>query len=228
MRTLLAPGPLLAGSIRIEGDEAHHGRSVLRLEVNDRVRIADGAGWAVEAVITEVGRHHLTCAAETPVAVVDGPASLLTVALAPPKGDRFADTVRGLTELGVGTIQPLITHRGERLPSSFDRLERIAAEALKQCRRGCLPRIAPPLTLPALAAQGPACIVLDPAGTPAAPGRPAPVTLVIGPEGGLTTEEVALLRSAGAGLVRLARPILRIETAALAAAAVWASAWEHP
>jgi 16S rRNA (uracil1498-N3)-methyltransferase len=50
---------------------------------------------------------------------------------------------------------------------------------------------------------------------------------VIGPEGGLTDDELAALDRAGAHRVRLAGPILRIETAALAAAAVWASAWEH-
>ncbi len=228
MRTLVHPGPLVAGLLRIEGDEAHHGRSVLRLDVGDRLRLADGAGQAAEGVITAVGRHHLEIQAEVPVAVEDGPARLITVALAPPKGDRLADTVRGLTELGVGTIQLLKTERGERLPSSLDRLERIAAEALKQCRRGCLPHLAPPIPVADLALRGGTTILLDPAGGPAHPGPPAPVTLVIGPEGGLTDEEIATLTTAGAGRVRLARPILRIETAALAAAAVWTSAWELP
>jgi 16S rRNA (uracil1498-N3)-methyltransferase len=103
----------------------------------------------------------------------------------------------------------------------------VAAEALKQCRRSHLPEIGTALGIDAVAAPGRRLIVADRAGGPAAPGRPQPTTIVIGPEGGLTDDELAALDRAGAHRVRLAGPILRIETAALAAAAVWASAWEH-
>ena len=228
MRTLLVPPPLVAGFLRIEGDEAHHGRTVLRLVAGDQVRLADGDGRSALATLRSVERHHLEAEAEAPTPVADPPAAFLTVAVAPPKGDRFTDVVRGLTELGVGAIRPLICQRGERLPSSFDRVARVAAEAVKQCRRGRLPVFQPALDVAALAALGESLVTLDPAGLPAQPGKPRPVTLVIGPEGGLTAAETDLLTAAGAARARIATPILRIETAALAATAVWASAWEHP
>jgi 16S rRNA (uracil1498-N3)-methyltransferase len=226
MRTLLVQAPVRTGEAVVEGDEAHHARAVLRLKVGDEVRVADGAGRAGVAVVSGIGREALCLEVTAIEELLPDRAALITVAVAAPKGDRLADLVRGLTELGVGTIQLLQTERGERLPGNADRLRRIAAEALKQCRRSHLPGIVPACTITALAASGALLRVLDRAGAPPRTGAPAPVTLVVGPEGGLTTAELAELAAAGAVATRLAGPILRIETAALAAAAVWAAAWE--
>ena len=225
VRTLLVPSPLRAGDLLVTGDEAHHARSVLRLEAGDTVRLADGAGAAAEAVIQAVTKHGIQLQVAAPLVLEDGPAALLTVAVAPPKGDRWGDLVRQLTELGVGAIMPLATDRGERLPGNPERTARIAAEALKQCRRAHLPRLGPATDIPTLVQSGKALTVFDRSGLPAAPGTPRPVTLVIGPEGGFTSAELATLQTAGAATVRLASPVLRIETAALAAAAVWSAAW---
>ena len=227
MRTVLVPPPLVAGPFRLEGEEAHHARTVLRLESGDRVRLADGAGWRAEAVIMAVARHHLELVVDPPQPVPEPAAAVLTVALAPPKGDRLGDCIRGLTELGVGGITLLATARGERLPGNLDRLQRIAGEALKQCGRGRVPVIDGPTALPDLAHEGRSLTVLDREGEAPVPGLPRPATLVIGPEGGLTSAELDLLAAAGARRVRLAAPILRIETAAIAAAAVWTATWEN-
>jgi 16S rRNA (uracil1498-N3)-methyltransferase len=225
VRTLLVPSPLREGDLLVTGDEAHHARSVLRLESGDEVRLADGAGASAEAVIIAVTKHGVQVRAQSLLLQDDGPAALLTVAVAPPKGDRWGDLVRQLTELGVGAILPLATARGERMPSNPERTARIAAEALKQCRRAHLPRLGPATDIPALVHSGATLTVLDRSGSPAAPGTVRPLTLVIGPEGGFTTDELARLQAAGATTVRLASPVLRIETAALAAAAVWSAAW---
>ena len=225
VRTLLVPSPLRAGELLLTGDEAHHARSVLRLAAGDAVRLADGAGAAADAVIQAVTKHGIQLLVAAPLVQEDCPAALLTVAVAPPKGDRWGDLVRQLTELGVGAILPLATARGERLPGNPERTARIAAEALKQCRRAHLPRLVPATDIPALVHSGAALTVLDRSGLPAAPGTPRPLTLVIGPEGGFTSDELATLQAAGAATVRLASPVLRIETAALAAAAVWSAAW---
>jgi 16S rRNA (uracil1498-N3)-methyltransferase len=226
VRTLLLPAPLCSGDVEVAGDEAVHGLRVLRLRPGEALRIADGAGHAADAVVTTADRRlfvHLGPVEDLP------PDRLadLTVAVAPPKGDRWTDLVRGLTELGVGAILPLVCRRGERQPASLDRARRVATEALKQCRRHWLPRIGPPVDIPALAVPGGRVIICDPAGGPPSPGAPGPATLVVGPEGGLDEDEVAMLVAAGAERVRLAGPVLRIETAALAAAAVWAATWEH-
>ena len=225
VRTLLVPSPLRAGDLLITGDEAHHARSVLRLTAGDHVRLADGAGASAEAVVQAVTKQGIMVLIQAPKVQEDGPAGLLTVAVAPPKGDRWGDLVRQLTELGVGAILPLATARGERLPGNPERTARIAAEALKQCRRSHLPRLGPATDIPTLVHNGSALTVLDRSGLPAAPGTARPVTLVIGPEGGFTSDELATLQAAGAATVRLASPVLRIETAALAAAAVWSATW---
>ena len=229
MRTLLVAAPLCSGLVDIVGDEAHHGRSVLRLGEGDVVRLADGAGAVAEGVVRRVGRHAIAIEVGPVDQPPSGPAQHLTVAVAAPKGDRFADLVRGLTELGVGAILPLICERGERIPG-LDRARRVAVEALKQCRRPVLPRIGPVADFSTLKALPGRRIVLDPAGGPAQPGDPSPTVLIIGPEGGFTYDERQALLADGAVAVRLATPVLRIETAALAAAAVWSAAWEgvHP
>ncbi len=226
MRTLLAPAPLATGELTLDDDEAHHGLRVLRLQAGETLRLADGAGGSAEAEVVEVSKRLVLRVGPVAAAPAERCADL-AVAVAPPKGDRWTDLVRGLTELGVGAILPLRSARGEREPASLDRARRVAGEALKQSRRAWLPRLGPAVGIPALAAGGTRLIVGDPAGGPPRPGRPRPTTLVIGPEGGLTADELAALDAAGAERVRLAGPVLRIETAALAAAAVWASAWEH-
>lgn len=226
VRTLLAPAPLASGELTFADDEAHHGLRVLRLRPGDSVRLADGDGRIAEASVIEAGKRLRLQVGD----VMPLPAERCThlaVAVAPPKGDRWTDLVRGLTELGIGAILPLRCERGEREPASLERARRVAGEAVKQSRRGWLPRLGPSTGIPGLAAGGSRLIVCDPAGGPPRPGSPRPTTLVIGPEGGLTGDELAALDAAGAERVRLAGPVLRIETAALAAAAVWASAWEH-
>ena len=225
LRTLLVPAPLCGGELLLVGDEAHHARSVLRLEAGNQVRLADGAGCCATALILHVGRHDLRLEVEPPTSINDGPAQFLTVAVAPPKGDRLGDLVRSLTELGVGAITLLETERSERQPNSLDRLHRIAGEALKQCRRAHLPRLALNTTIPTLVHSGALLTVFDRSGRAAAPGAPAPVTLVIGPEGGLTSAELTALTDGGAATVCLAAPVLRIETAAIAAASVWSATW---
>jgi 16S rRNA (uracil1498-N3)-methyltransferase len=226
VRTLLAPAPLAAGALTLDADEAHHAKRVLRLRPGDRVRLADGAGCCAEASVVAI-EPAMSLRVETVQRLPAERCRDLTVAVSPPKGDRWTDLVRGLTELGVGSILPLRCSRGEREPASLDRARRVAAEALKQSRRGWLPQLGPAVDIPALAVAGDRVIIGDPAGGPPTPGLPSPTTLVIGPEGGLTSEEIDMLVTAGAERVRLAGPILRIETAALAAAAVWTSAWEH-
>jgi 16S rRNA (uracil1498-N3)-methyltransferase len=228
MRTLLAPAPLVAGDLELAGDEAHHGRTVLRLRPGDRLRLADGAGRAGEGEVLAVERDALRLRVGRVATIPAGPLAALTIATAVPKGDRFADLVRGLCELGVGRILPLACARGERVPANLERVRRVAAEALKQCRRGHLPQVGPVVDIPGLAGSGDDLIVLDRSGGAPRIGEVRPTTLVIGPEGGLAPEEVAALVAAGARTVRVAGPILRIETAALAAAAVWSATWEHP
>lgn len=225
MRTLFVADPLVSGPRVIEGDEAHHARSVLRLSVGDRCRVVDGCGHDAEAEVRSCQRHHIDLDVAE-VRLREPPRShMLTVALAAPKGSRLDDVVRGLVELGVGGIVILGCERSSRLPQ-LDRLQRVAREALKQCRGCYLPeiRIEPDFTQWTPTGN---LIVLDPKGGKQDIAKPEASTLVIGPEGGLTSDEEHQLLAYGASPLRLVSTILRIETAALAATAVMAHAWEH-
>ncbi len=225
LRTLLVSPPLRPGTLVIDGDEAHHARVVLRLRPGDgNVRVADGDGQAAPAVVTGVGREALEVEVAAVSTLPDPPAAELTIACALPKGDRLADLVRSLTEVGVGAIQPLECARGERHGWNTERLARVSAEALKQCQRPRRLAIRASATPAELAQSGCRAVLLDPDGAPARPGPRGATTLLIGPEGGWTAEEITAC--AAMARMRLASTILRIETAAVAAAAVWSAAWE--
>jgi 16S rRNA (uracil1498-N3)-methyltransferase len=227
LRTLLVAAPLAPGRVEVSGAEAHHARDVLRLRPGDAVRLCDGAGRQGAGTVAEAapGRLAVTLAeveTATPPSIAG-----LTIACALPKGERAADLVRMLTEIGVGALRPLVTARGERA-SAPERLARVAAEALKQCRRAHALILLPPLPVAALAADSGRLMVADPHGSPLRPGAPGPATVAIGPEGGFTEAELGTLLAAGAEPARLGPHVMRIETAAVCAAAACAAAWEHP
>ena len=233
LRTLLAPD-LHVGEIEISGDEAHHGLRVLRLHVGDVVRVADGSGHEAVATVNFTGRHHLRVDVGTINLMSRSSMAELTVAVSPPKGDRWSDTIRALTELGVGCIRPLRCERGATmLPAEGSDLRnlRVATEALKQCRRGWLPELQAPIdidSLACIASSNSANVIFgDLFGDRAYPSDPPWRTIIaIGPEGGLSDRERSLLIKSGAKAVRLASAVLRIETAAVSAAAIWSSSWE--
>lgn len=224
MRTLFAPTPLCAGELLLEDAEAHHGRTVLRLKAGDRCRLVDGQGAAAEASVLICDRHQLRLAVTQPDLFQPPPSHHLTVAMAAPKGSRLDDVTRALVEIGVGQITLINSERASRMPQ-LDRLERIAREALKQCRGHFLPRLSMVDDFLTWRPSG-RLVMLDPRGGAVAMGPIQPTTLVIGPEGGLTAAEEKHLLDHGAQAMRLLGTILRIETAAIAAAAVMTYAWE--
>ncbi|MBB6016046.1 16S rRNA (uracil(1498)-N(3))-methyltransferase [Deinococcus radiopugnans] len=200
--------------------EARH-LHVLRLRVGDALRVFDGQGAEAEAWIAELdaGRAVLTLgealggAAETPFP--------LTLAAALLKGDKLSDVVRAATELGVARVQLLVTARADARDIGAQkllRLQRVAEEASKQSRRAVVPEVRAPLSLADFRWEGQLFV--------AQPGSAsrimalldwgAPVTVLTGPEGGLTDAEVAELTGRGAHAVTLGPRILRAETAPVA------------
>jgi RsmE family RNA methyltransferase len=190
---------------------------------------------SADVVIENVGDAPLTVQdlrVEGGAWTLDAPPALpLTLAVALPKGDRQKWLVEKLTELGCARLVPLVTTRGvaEATPAAIERLGRAAIEACKQCGRTMLLEIAPPATLAAvLAARDPGALALvaDPAGEALGPllaGHAGAVLALVGPEGGFTAEELAAAEAAGWRRVSLAPHILRVETAAIALAAVMAA-----
>ena len=223
-----APPPLTAGPVTLTGTEAKHLAAVLRLGAGDAVELFDGAGRRAAGTVRAVRGKGVKTAAEVdcgPVAETPPPAAPLTLAVAPPKGDRFRWLVEKATELGVARVVPLVCERSTVDPSGgkLDKLRATALAACKQCRRDRLPEIAEPVGFDDfLRTCGPATLLHVSGDRWTAP-PPGPHAALIGPEGGFTDAEVAAASDAGVAVASFATPILRTETAAVAAAAVFAA-----
>lgn len=218
--------PPTAGRGRLVGDEARHLVRVMRCRVGDEVVVFDGRGTSWRARVASIGRDEavleLNAAAVEPAAR----GALVTLAVALPKGERQKWLVEKLTELGVARLVPLVTTRGvaEATPAAVERLGRGVIEACKQCGRDTLMAIAEPRTVAEIVGDHRAegrLVVADRAGLPvaAAAMEDRPVVALVGPEGGFTAEELAVVEAAGGRRVSLGPHVLRIETAAIALAA---------
>jgi 16S rRNA (uracil1498-N3)-methyltransferase len=230
----LAPG--LAGVARGEvvtlgGDEAHHAVVVRRLRVGDSLALTDGAGTRAEAVVASTGNRELS-ATVSAVERVPAPQPAVTVVQAIPKGARGELAVEVLTEIGVDRIVPwaaarsVAVWRGDRADRSAARWRATAREAAKQSRRSWFPTVldlATTAELPALVGAADLALVLHENAGESLASCPVPATgpilVVVGPEGGLTDDELALLLGAGARAVRLGPEVLRTSTAGVAAVA---------
>jgi len=221
---------LLAGErVPLGPDDARHAVGSLRLRAGDVVRLADGDGAVGSATVVEAGRGNAVLEVGA-VERVARPSPSLSVALAPPKGDRLSWAVQKLAEVGVDEVILLQTERsirrweGERAAGTIDRLSAVAREAAMQSRRPFVTRVAGPAPLAGVVSGVAGVIVLWEQATDgfgAALERSAgDVRLVVGPEGGLAEEEVDRCVAAGAVTASLGEGILRTETAALAASVV--------
>ncbi|MBV9592447.1 MAG: 16S rRNA (uracil(1498)-N(3))-methyltransferase [Actinobacteria bacterium] len=218
----------------LDGAEGRHATTVKRLEIGERVLVGDGRGQVLTCAVRTVrpGVAVLAVLARTRVAA---PRPRLVVVQALPKGERAELAVELMTELGVDEIVPWAAERSvvrwsdERGERALTRWRRTAREATKQSRRPWRPDVSALADTAAVAARlrtGTAVgLVLseqaDQALTDHSQDLAAAdeVIVVVGPEGGLSPEELALFAAAGAGVVRLGQPVLRTSTAGAAAAA---------
>jgi 16S rRNA (uracil1498-N3)-methyltransferase len=221
------PGSL----VDVTGDEAHHAVAVRRLRVGEQVVLTDGAGTAATGTVEETGRRRFTVRLSD-VRRDGRPDPELVVVQALPKGERGELAVEVLTEIGVARIVPWAAARsvavwkGERAAKSLARWRSTAREAGKQARRSWAVEVSELVTTEAalalVAAADLAVVLHEAAGDPLSDidvpssGR---ILVVVGPEGGLTDEEVAAFAAAGARTVRLGAEVLRTSTAGVAAAA---------
>lgn len=228
--------PSLAGvaagsEVEVSGDEAHHAVAVRRLRAGEHVVLTDGLGTSVTGPVASTGKRVFTVSVES-VEQVERPSPAFTVVQALPKGERGELAVEVLTEVGVDLVVPWAAARsvavwkGERAAKSHARWQATAREAAKQSRRSWHPTVAPLATtadLAALVAEADLAVVLheDAASSLAALDVPAcgRIVVVVGPEGGIAPEELALLTDAGARSVRLGAEVLRTSTAGVVAVA---------
>jgi len=224
IRVLLEPGSTAVGRrVGLPEGEAHHLR-VRRARHGESVGLRDGEG------LLGLGRLILTGGSWSVEVTADDRAprpAELTLAVGSGDRDRFAWVVEKATELGVTSVIPLESERTTGVASRLraqhlGRLRRTALEAVKQSGAPWAARVEEPVSLGDLAARPPAGRrwVADAGGeAPPAVLDETPLTVVIGPEGGLTADELHLVRGAGYAPVRLSPHTLRFETAAIAAAA---------
>ena len=224
-----------AGPLPLPPDEAHHARTVLRLHPGDAVVLFDGNGTEGRGTIRGMPADGVLIDLTEIAAIPFDHSVRLTLATAVPRMHRQHFLVEKCTELGAYAIQPLLCERSVVRPGDpiVPKWTRIAIEAAKQSRRAWVPRIEPPRSLSDALAQAPrfdATVILLPdpqsrdfAAFTVAHSRCATIQAFIGPEGGFTADEIDIASRAGAVPVHLGPSILRIETAALALAAIVSS-----
>jgi len=224
IRVLIERGSGAIGErhVLLEG-EAHHLR-VRRAEDGESVEVRDGEGLVGLGRLVRDGK---TWTVDVTAADRIARAAELMLAVGAGDRERFAWVVEKATELGVTSVIPLESERTAGVASRvraqhLERLRRHALEAVKQSGAAWATRVDEPVSLGELAARPLAGQgwVADANGgaVPAVVGN-TPLTVVIGPEGGLTAEELERLRDAGYAAVCLGPHTLRFETAAIAAAA---------
>lgn len=223
--------PRVGDDFTLSGDEGRHAAAVRRIRVGERVLVADGAGTAVRGPVTHVDKASITLSVEEVLHSHAGPVRHIAVqALA--KGDRAELAVEMLTELGVDQVVPWQASRSvvrwspDREERQLARWRSTAREAAKQSRRFAVPVVTAPMTtdeLVGLVEQTACTLVLhEGAGEPLTfadlPTR-GEVLFVVGPEGGITDDELARLQAAGGRPVRISDAVLRTSTAGVVALA---------
>jgi 16S rRNA (uracil1498-N3)-methyltransferase len=216
----------------LSGPEGRHAATVRRLRPGERVDVGDGAGLVAECVVAAHSSRGLELAVRAR-REVPRPDPLVTVAQAIPKGDRGELAVGEMTEVGVDRIMPwaaarcVPVWRGERGARSLARWRATAREAAKQSRRAWIPEVTEAVSAADVAqviTKAACAIVLEPEAAESLGGLSPPeagdLLVIVGPEGGITDDESAAFRAAGATARRLGPTVLRTSTAGTVAAAV--------
>lgn len=221
-----------AAVVTLDGAEGRHAARVRRIRAGERVQLSDGAGRLVLCEVTDAAADTLTCTV-LERRDVPRPAPWLVVVQALVKGDGAERAVETMTEAGVDEIVPwqaersIVRWRGDRAEKALRRWRETATQAAKQARRAWTPVVGDAAGLAEVTArvhEAAAAYVLDgDDGEPpvaVVPPTAGAVVVVVGPEGGITPDEMKQLTAAGAGALRLGPTVLRSSTAGTVAAAV--------
>jgi 16S rRNA (uracil1498-N3)-methyltransferase len=233
------PVELSPGShVELPPQAAHHAARVLRLRDGEAVILFNGNGAEYPARITHTGKQDVSVeilgkdipARESPLNI--------TLAQAISAGEKMDFTLQKAVELGVSAIQPLAAARSvvrlkdDRAEKRVQHWQSVVVSACEQSGRNLVPKVAPIATLPNWLADQEAGqmagLILSPLAELTLRDLPRPVgaiTLLVGPEGGLTPEEIAMARQHHFTEVRLGPRVLRTETAALATLSAMQALW---
>lgn len=247
------PSAVSGAHIYLENkDDLHHLRKVLRARPGMELDISDGDCWEYKTCLEELTGDCATLKILDKQKFATEPATRVTLYQGVPKASKMETVIQKTVEMGVDTIVPVFMERTVvvekgNFGKKLERWNKIAAEAVKQCKRGLIPRVTESYDVDKMLAELPNYdLIICPyenedgltikdflraAPPPAAvqpglesTGRTGPqalrVALIIGPEGGFSEGEIEKLKAAGAATVTLGKTILRTETAGLAALAM--------
>jgi 16S rRNA (uracil1498-N3)-methyltransferase len=226
---------LVAGEHQLEGDLAHYIGRVIRLTPSAPIQVFDGSGLEWLGEVVAVGKRQVTVRLDTPQPGL--PESPLHVHLgqAMSRGDRMDWAIQKAVELGVNQITPLMTERcevklqGERADKRQAHWQQVAISACEQCGRSVIPTVYPPVTLDLWMTdlQADLKLVLHhrTEESLASLQHPTSLALLIGPEGGLSDDEITRARTNGFKPARFGPRVLRTETAPVAALALAQYLW---
>ena len=234
------------GSVTLEGDQAHHATQVMRFEVGDSIVLFDGQGSEASCEIIAIGKKRVELTIVNRTSADRSLSIELTMAVALPKNDRQKFLIEKLVELGVSRLIPVQAERSVAAANKkvIQRIEKQIVEACKQCERNRLMQVTEPMTFEQIKDWSnqqpePARLwIADPYNgvsiasvndeVAADQGNTEKHELVaIGPEGGFSDSEIARAVERGFQLLRIGPTILRVETAAIASAAIFGAGRER-
>ncbi|SMF23191.1 16S rRNA (uracil1498-N3)-methyltransferase [Alteromonadaceae bacterium Bs31] len=225
----------LSRPLELEEEAAHHLVKVLRMQVGRELLVFDNSGKEYSATIESISKK--TCTLEiTHCRDIDRESPLCTeLAIGLSRGERFDWVLQKATELGVSRIVPLFTERTEvklqpeRLQKRYRQWQKILIASCEQCQRNRLPELVQALTLENYLQQTQAELKLvlhhrsnNKIGEYT---KPASTALLVGPEGGLSDNEITAAQNAGFKPLTMGPRVFRTETAPVAALAVIQSLW---
>ncbi len=231
-------GAAVASSLTLDGPEGHHAVTVSRMRSGQAILLADGSGSMAQCVVGEVGKRALEARVES-LTFEPQPQPRFTLIQALAKNDRDVMAVEIGTELGVDEVVPweadrsIVRWRGDRAAKAERKWRNTLTAATKQARRSRMPGLGAVADRAAVVARIEAAdlalVLHESAATPlAAMGvNELPISgdvlLIVGPEGGISRDELEAFVAAGAQAVRLGSTVLRTSTAGSAAIAVLSS-----
>ncbi|MFN0206718.1 MAG: RsmE family RNA methyltransferase [Planctomycetota bacterium] len=233
-RFFLAPGAVVqSGVVHLDAHESEHAVRSRRLREGDIIELLDGEGLLASGRIRSARKQECVVEIDT-YKICERVLPEVYLALSVPRGPRMDDLVDAINQLGIVSISPVVFERSvsareDASPARVERWRRIAREAAKQSGEPFVTKILAPVRLDAFLATafvGSRFLLHPEAGAPqlaaalAGAETTIPTRTLVGPEGGLTVEEVERAKQSGERVVRLGRSLLRIETAALAACAM--------
>ena len=218
--------PILpSATFELDARAAQHVR-VLRLREGESITLFNGTGGEVPATLSRIDKRTVEIATGEHVSVERESAVRITLYAALIANDRMDWMIQKATELGVAAIQPLYSERSQRIPGDVNKRAEhwrgVVIAACEQCGRNQLPTVQAPIALSdAMAAtSGANNVLLDADGLASPVDDAAAMNVFVGPEGGYSPNELALLRAHCDMKLRIGQTVLRAETAAIAAVAV--------